>query len=371
MKKILLSILICSLFFLTQAWAKHYIPKADNFIFLVDHSGSMSKKNNEGQKKVALAKEVLTLINQNLPPLEANFALYTFAPFQEYLPLSPYNQARLQEKINQISEDIPLFGRFTPIGDGLAKLDETKLKNTAGTTRVIVITDGGQNSGQEPLPVLQNIYDNYTNRVCFHFIGVEKNSPQVKTLQQLTDLNPCSTLIFADELTNQNNLNNYLQRVFYTSQETKPAQPAQTTPQVSPKPISKPKPVIAPAPKKVEKKPVKVEQVIVFRSVNFDFDSAKIKPQAKAILEEAAIILQKYPERKIIVEGHTCNMGPAKYNQKLSEKRAQSVASFLIQQGVNKNRIKTIGYGESKPKFDNKTLQGRRLNRRVEIRLAE
>lgn len=102
--------------------------------------------------------------------------------------------------------------------------------------------------------------------------------------------------------------------------------------------------------------------------VNFDTAKADIRKSDVAELQKAIDFVKKYPGYAISVEGHTDNRGNAKYNQTLSEKRAAAVKKYLVDKGVqNGNRIKTAGYGLSKPIADNKTEKGRFENRRVEI----
>lgn len=96
--------------------------------------------------------------------------------------------------------------------------------------------------------------------------------------------------------------------------------------------------------------------------VFFDFDSAVLKPGGRRELERVAQVLNKYPKTTIIVEGHTDKSGSETYNQKLSERRAQSVQDALIQMGVIQERIQSIGYGESQPISSDPAA-----NRRVEI----
>ena len=77
---------------------------------------------------------------------------------------------------------------------------------------------------------------------------------------------------------------------------------------------------------------------------------------------------KRYPGRKISIEGHTDNVGNAKYNQGLSEQRAAAVKEYLLKNGVSGGeRITTVGYGQTKPIADNATANGRFQNRRVEI----
>ncbi len=101
--------------------------------------------------------------------------------------------------------------------------------------------------------------------------------------------------------------------------------------------------------------------------VLFDFDKWDLKKSAYDTLDEVIELLNAYPENKISVEGHTDKVGPRAYNQELSEKRAQAVYNYLVQKGIDKNRLGIKGWGELKPIATNTTVTGRSLNRRVEI----
>ncbi len=82
---------------------------------------------------------------------------------------------------------------------------------------------------------------------------------------------------------------------------------------------------------------------------------------------EIAVTLQNNPTWTLQVNGYTDSIGESSYNQKLSAKRAAAVKAALAKQGIAAERLQTAGYGADKPKGDNATLQGRALNRRVEL----
>lgn len=104
---------------------------------------------------------------------------------------------------------------------------------------------------------------------------------------------------------------------------------------------------------------------------NITFDTAKseIKPQAFGTLNNLGRTLAQFKETRIIVAGHTDNVGSNADNQRLSNRRAYSVRNYLIDQGVGAQRMQAIGYGEGRPVADNATPEGRAKNRRVEISL--
>jgi OOP family OmpA-OmpF porin len=79
------------------------------------------------------------------------------------------------------------------------------------------------------------------------------------------------------------------------------------------------------------------------------------------------MILDEEPGTDFVLSGHTDSTGPETYNQGLSERRAASVKNWLVDNGVAGSRLQTKGYGETQPKYDNSTTEGRKLNRRVEM----
>lgn len=106
--------------------------------------------------------------------------------------------------------------------------------------------------------------------------------------------------------------------------------------------------------------------VTTFKSeLMFDFDSATIKPGGMNEIARVAKVLNQYPQTLLRVEGHTDQVGPEDYNQRLSERRAEAVKNALIQQNVDPRRVSAIGYGESQPISSSDAV-----NRRVEIRIT-
>ncbi len=99
----------------------------------------------------------------------------------------------------------------------------------------------------------------------------------------------------------------------------------------------------------------------------FAVDKSDLQPEAKQNLANLAVILQKYPDTDILIEGHTDSTGSEEHNMTLSQNRANSVANELEALGVAPTRFTIRAYGETQPVADNSTAEGRRLNRRVEL----
>ncbi|MBA4284603.1 MAG: hypothetical protein C0434_03610 [Xanthomonadaceae bacterium] len=110
---------------------------------------------------------------------------------------------------------------------------------------------------------------------------------------------------------------------------------------------------------------------IVLRGVNFEFDKDVLTVNATVILNEVASALARRPDIKVEIGGHTDAKGSVSYNKKLSDRRAASVRSYLMQKGVAQDRITSVGYGKIVAIASNDTDEGRALNRRVELTVTD
>ncbi len=104
--------------------------------------------------------------------------------------------------------------------------------------------------------------------------------------------------------------------------------------------------------------------------VHFDFDKYNIKKIYVPDLDQHVAYLSEHPSSPVTVEGHTDYIGSEKYNQRLSERRANAVRKYLIEKGIASSRIRVVGYGEQRPMADNKTKEGRAINRRAEFEVT-
>jgi outer membrane protein OmpA-like peptidoglycan-associated protein len=107
--------------------------------------------------------------------------------------------------------------------------------------------------------------------------------------------------------------------------------------------------------------------IVNLSDVLFDTDSANLRPGAREKVAKVAGVLLAYPGLAIEVDGHTDNVGDDRYNQRLSERRADSVRTYLVREGIPASRVTASGFGESNPVVSNDTSAGRQQNRRVEL----
>ncbi|WPU99624.1 OmpA family protein [Mucilaginibacter sp. cycad4] len=143
-----------------------------------------------------------------------------------------------------------------------------------------------------------------------------------------------------------------------------PAQPTQqaATPPPAPKPAPAPPPAPAPAPEKPDYN---------FSNIQFEFNSAVLKTASYQTLDHIVKELKLDPSAKFVLNGNASAEGTAEHNMSLSVDRANSVKLYLVNSGVNGDNLTVKGWGESKPIADNTTEDGRVLNRRVEVKLAQ
>jgi outer membrane protein OmpA-like peptidoglycan-associated protein len=158
---------------------------------------------------------------------------------------------------------------------------------------------------------------------------------------------------------------------YWLAEEEAPAAaPAAAPPAARPAPApAAPAPGVPP--------PVAESKRIVLRGINFDFDKSNIKPEFRPVLDEAAQILKDNPSIRVTIEGHCDSIGTDAYNQRLSERRANSVRRYLVDRGVETGRLETVGKGEREPIAPNTTPEGRdnpegrAMNRRAELKVVQ
>ncbi|OGU28155.1 MAG: hypothetical protein A2057_04305 [Ignavibacteria bacterium GWA2_35_9] len=113
---------------------------------------------------------------------------------------------------------------------------------------------------------------------------------------------------------------------------------------------------------------VKIGVPIVLEGITFETNKSNVTPESEKVLMDAFKTLQTYPDISVEISGHTDNVGSNSSNQKLSQRRAESVKGWLVAKGISADRITAVGYGEESPRVANDTPQNKRLNRRIEFK---
>jgi outer membrane protein OmpA-like peptidoglycan-associated protein len=113
-----------------------------------------------------------------------------------------------------------------------------------------------------------------------------------------------------------------------------------------------------------------VNASVVLNNIFFDVNKFDLKPESQVELDKLVQLLNDNPTLKVEISGHTDNVGTPADNLILSNNRAKSVVNYLVSKGIAADRLSYKGYGETKPVADNKTEEGRAMNRRTEMKVT-
>jgi OOP family OmpA-OmpF porin len=207
------------------------------------------------------------------------------------------------------------------------------IENLPGKTAIIIISDGVSTGKKAPTEAVKILKDRFGDKVCISTIGIAGSGD----LNSISNDSKCGVAMGFENVNTASGMEMFAEKVFFTK---------------------KPKPVVE-------------EEIITLDKVYFEFDSIVIKPEFAVMLEEEAKkILSQKEHKGIIIEGHTDSIGPAEYNQLLSERRTNAIKEFLVSKGISANMLTAKGFGEEKPIADNTTEEGRELNRRVDFHVV-
>jgi OOP family OmpA-OmpF porin len=313
-----------------------FIKTADNFLILFDTSSSMAEFVDKGAKvtKYDTARKILKEKLAMLPDLGYNSGLYTFAPYKVLYPMGPFDKGKYTQAVNSLPAQ-PKGPTF--LAESLRKI-EPEIKNLPGKTVVFIFTDGTADfagATKDPEDYTQALADKYN--VCFYMIGDATNNRSAKRLTDMAKANACSRVIpFKQFVDNPN----YITGALYVVKASERIETITETRITG----------------------LKIGDVL------FDFNRDDIQPQYGEELQALGGFLKKNPNAYALLVGYTDSVGPEEYNLNLSNRRADSVAAYLMNNyGVKQDQIVVNWYGEANPVASNDTAEGRAQNRRVEV----
>ncbi len=361
-KLVVLSLLLVMCAATVAVAAESYVRKVDNFIVLVDRSGSMDEKYvGTKETKIVIAKSILERMNAMIPELGYQGALNTAAPAMELQGFQTYSSASYGASIAKVPT---LIGANpTPLGEGLLAL-EPILKSAVGRNAVIILSDGRDNTGTDSLPVAKALSEKYG--VCFHTISfADTVNGNQALLDDITALKSCGVGVSAAQVADDAALKKFVKDVFYD------AAAAPVDPCALDDDADGVNNCIDKCPDTIKGLAVDAAGCpvadIVTLKVNFDFDKSDIKPEYHETLAEFASYMRQQQSFTVVeIAGHTDSVGTDEYNMKLSQRRAKSVRDYLVNKlGMDDKLFSAVGYGESKPIASNDTDAGRAENRRI------
>lgn len=310
--------------------------KADNFIILYDSSASMGD-DYPGTHMTQLQVVRRTLLEKNatLPDMNWQAGIYSFTPANslqnliEYYPMQQYDKKKFS---STLLKNLPLEpAGATMLQLGLAGLDKVLMPLTGRT--VIFLFSDGQYSHVESWPspgeLARRLAQKYD--ICFVVINAANDKEDIGALKRVAAANSCSSMVPVSKLFgNPEWMTNTLFQVVDRGSGGDM---------------------------------VKGHE---WDSIHFEFDKAEIKKDYHPLLEEIAAFLAKNTQARIVLQGHTDNLGSREYNLKLSHRRASNVRNYLVKMhNVDPARITLTGFGADMPVSTNTTPEGRATNRRV------
>ncbi|MBW2149413.1 MAG: OmpA family protein [Deltaproteobacteria bacterium] len=344
--------------------AERCVYKYDNVILIFDRSGSMLLEQPESSmNKITYARDIALGIAKGIPDADEGELFMGLKVFGYYLEDEPLkirtlvarkklDQDALAGAVKGVKPPKDVFGYLTPLARSIRAIRE-EAEQWPGRTAVIIISDG-QDTTCFGKPVKETrLLKEAKNDVAVFTVLVEGCKRGREVMQEIASVSG-GKMFEAAEFHDTEKLNAALREILLDCRPIAEKAPAPPPPPVVEKP--------APAPPAVTDE--------MFPVILFDFDRISIRPSEKPKLEEAGKILDDNPDVRVRLEGHTDSIGTKKYNQGLSERRAGSVKEYLHKFfGIVKERIQTIGLGESRPAVPNTTEKNRQKNRRVEFKV--
>jgi OOP family OmpA-OmpF porin len=330
-----------------------YIQNANNFEIIFDKSGSMGSDYG-GVQKLVIEKSLVSKFNSYIPDLSLNAGLRTFG--QNYVDFDvtklEYGITKYDpESLNGVIQNLR-----TPFGDSpleaaiLAAGND--MKDLQGRSALVIFTDA-VDMGNAPVKAATNVKSQYGDKLCIYTVQLGNDVQGGKILDQIVKAGECGISVKGDDLANDAAMNDFVERIFLATKKAEAPPPP-------------------PTPVKEMKKAAEVEQKILEKGratldVEFDTGKSVVKPKYYNDIRNVAEVMKKYPDLKIVIEGHTDNVGGEKYNLNLSQKRAEAVKSIMVTKfNIEASRLVAKGFGYSKPIASNSTKEGRQKNRRVE-----
>jgi OmpA-OmpF porin, OOP family len=334
-----------------------YQKRVDNFLVVLDASSSMAQPAPMGTR-YQMAQGLASSLNETLPELDWQAGLRIYGPRFENVPsrqsalvygMTRYNRVPMASALQSVTEPAgttPMAAALRQAGGDLAGL--------SGESALVIFSDGEADSPDEVLQVASVLRERFDGRLCVYPVLVGDSRAGAALMKELVERMECGFVSRADELSSGEAMTAFAEKVLVEKVDRPPV-------------VAPPAPVVVAPPVVTKVEPVFITETRRLE-VHFAFDRAEVRPSEHEALARFADFLKRHPEITAMeISGHTCNMGPAEYNQRLSERRAESVVKYLVENfGIDRQRLTARGYGLTRPQVSNDTLAGRQQNRRVE-----
>lgn len=353
MRKVILVFLFVAVFASMNSLSAE---RHDSAVFLIDVSQTVCSKD-----LLSTAKKISQDMNKRFPSYVKSAGVIVFgnplSPQVEWVKsVSDYDREDLDQALGSIKEG----NGSTPMGAGIFKSDEG-LEKAQGKKALIIISDGLDNGGSNPVQRVKALKEKYGSNLCVFTIQLGNSKVGGKLLDELVNAGECGKASKASELQSDDQVQDLVDFIF----------PAEARVKAKPRIGDADGDGVLDNMDKCPKTPKGVEVDTagcwVIKDIRFNTAKYNILPQYAEELDKVVEVLKNNPDVKILIEGHTDSVGTDESNMVLSKNRAQSVLNYLVSKGIEKNRLVIKYYGESKPIESNDTVEGRAANRRAHL----
>jgi len=318
--------------------------KADNLVFVLDASSSMTKEYN-GFEKFSIARNVVANFNQTMPdlPIKAELRSFGHAPeFSDKVSVLSYGLCDYSREgiAGALGKTTPAGGA-SPMAKSLKAAGED-LKAAKGKIAIIVISDG-KDMDAAPMEAANALKAQYGDRLCIYTVLIGDDDAGRDLLSGISAVTGCGQAITADNISSGPAMANFVTAVLLEKAYHAPA-PKAACPEMS------------------------KTGTWVFKDIKFEIDKDTLLASSYPTLEQIVQILTDNPEISVEIQGHTDSTASESHNMDLSLRRAHTVMIYLQNKGIAPSRMTAQGYGESRPMDTNDTVEGRTNNRRVELK---
>ena len=321
-----------------------------------------------GRPKIDLAKDIVAHMNQTIPPLDYRAGLVAFGSgsclddkdAKVLYGLTSYRRADLASGLDSLK----CAGGISPMSEGIKTSHANLLAGNPGQTALIIVSDAIDIYHGGAIENVKKLKEAMGDKLCIYPIQVGQDKGGKKLMDELAKIGGCGFAVNADDISSPTAMADYVKKVFLAPAPPKPA-PVAAAPAVLDSdgdgvPDSRDK--CPNTPKGVK---VNADGCWELKGVNFDTDKAVIKDTR--VLDDAVVIMKANPTLTGEVRGFTDSTGSEAHNQRLSEARANAVRDYFIKQGIAPARVRAKGFGQTNPVASNDTVEGRAMNRRVEL----
>ena len=343
-----------------------YVLKANNFMVILDKSGSMGDMY-KGKLKLDCARDLASAFNHTVPDANLTGALRMFG---RKANMSPVMTELLwgPAALDKAAFDAGLNNVGFSVGDSplnLALDAAAQDFNAAqGNIALVIFTDANEEVMvyDAVKKSATSLKSQYGDRLCIYPVLIGDDKEAAKFLGQVAEDGKCGFMVKGDDIASSKGMADFVASVLL--QKAPPKVVAVVCVDVDGDLVCDDVDKCPGTPKGAK---VNAMGCWVLANVLFDFNKSNIKPGAYPFLDAAAEVFNMNPGMNVQIQGNTDNIGTEKYNMKLSLRRAKSVMSYLVNKGVAESRLSIRGFGFSRPVATNDTEEGRALNRRVEL----